>query len=171
MATPIAGGARGGKAEYFLHLQTKRAGKIKGEATAEGHGDDIIVSSWNWGLSSGAALGDSRVHTRRSYTALNIVKQIDSASTGLMSALATNDEVKEARLALRRAGGEQEAYLTLTLRGARVTALQHVGLDDGSTHETLSLAFTEVEVEYRPQKSSGQRSGASTFVDQLPDGS
>jgi type VI secretion system secreted protein Hcp len=157
-----------GSADYFLHVQTKRAGKVKGEAVAKGHEDDIVVSAWHWGLSAGSALGDTQATARRSYTAMTVHKQVDSATTPLMSALATNDEVKEARLALRRAGGAQDDYLIITLRGARVTSVEHHGDKDGSTREIITLAFTEVDVEYRVQRGSGLRGGSFMFSDTLP---
>jgi type VI secretion system secreted protein Hcp len=165
--TAAAAGSSG-SADFFLHVQTKRAGKVKGEASSAGHQDDIVVSGWSWGLQAGSALGDTQATARRSYSALTVHKQVDSATTALMSALATNDEVKEAKLSLRRAGGEQEDFLVVTLKSARITSLQHSGLDDGSTRETLTIAFTEVEVEYRPQKATGLRGGAFTFTDSLP---
>lgn len=168
MAIQTSASAGSGSADFFLHVQTKRAGKIKGESSAPGHQDDIVVSGWNWGLTAGAALGDTQANARRSYSALTVVKNIDSASTGLMSALATNDEVKEAKLSLRRSGGEQEDYFIITLKGARISSLLHSGQDEGSTQESLTIAFTEVEVEYRLQKTSGVRGGAFTFTDSLP---
>jgi type VI secretion system secreted protein Hcp len=148
----LGAAVEGGGADFFLHVQTKRAGKVKGESTSPGHADDIIVTGWAWG----------------SYSALTVHKQVDSTTTALMSALVTNDEVKEAKLSLRRAGGEQEDYLVITLKAARITSLQHSGADDGSTRETLTIAFTEVEVQYRPQQSSGVRGGTFVFNDTLP---
>src|SRR5262252_1215370 len=100
----------GSGADTFLHVQTKRAGKVKGEATEPGHADDIHVVGWQWGLASGSALGNTQATSRRSYSALTIHKQVDAATTALMSALATNDEVKEAKLTMRRAGGTQEDF-------------------------------------------------------------
>ena len=79
--------------DIFLHVKTRRAGKIKGEASAPEHADDIVVNAWSWGVAAGSAIGSGQATSRRSYKHLAIVKRIDSASTGLMSALATNDEV------------------------------------------------------------------------------
>lgn len=154
-------------ADIFLHVQTRRAGKIKGEATAENHEDDIVVSGWQWSLAASSALGSTQATGRRSYSALTVFKRIDQATTGLMSALATNDAVKEARLTMRRAGGEQEAFFTVTLKEARITSLNHVAEPNGDTRETVTIAFTKVEVEYRPQKASGGRSGSQMFTDEL----
>ena len=100
-------GAAQSSSDVFLHVQTRRAGKIKGESTLGGHEEDILLTSWNWGLSAASAIGSTQATGRRSYTALTVQKTIDQATTALMSALATNDPVKEARLTMRRAGGDQ----------------------------------------------------------------
>lgn len=166
---PNAPAAVRGDCDIFLHVQTKRAGKIKGEARGAGHADDIVVSGWRWGLSVSASVGMTRETSLRSYTALSVFKQIDSATTSLMSALATNDEVKEAKLTMRRAGGEQEDFFTVTLKEARVASVQHEVDAAGETRETVSLSFTQVEVEYRGQRASGGRGASSVFTDALHD--
>ena len=164
---PVSGD---GSADSYLHLQTKRAGKIKGEAANAGHEDDIVVTGWRWGLTSHAALGGSNSKERRSYSALTIEKHIDRASTGLMSALVANDEVKEAKLTLRRAGGKQEEFFTITVSDARVASLNHDTGADGYPRETLSIVFTKIEAEYTPQLATGQRGGSTSFVDQIYEG-
>ena len=164
----MAAAAHHSGADIFLHVQTKRAGKVKGESTTAGHVDDIVLTGWNWGLSAGSALGNTQATGRRSYTALTVCKHIDQATTALMAALATNDEVKEAKLTMRRAGGSQEDYFLITLKAARITSVQHDAVSDGGTQEVVTLAFTEVEVEYRPQRSGGGRGGSFMFTDTLP---
>ena len=153
-------------ADAYLHLQTKRAGKVKGEATAASHVDDIVVTGWSWGMSASAALA-SEQYERRSYTVLTIHKLIDRATTGLMAALATNDEVKEAKLTLRRAGGQQEVYFTVKLGMGRIASVSHQTDGEGHPHETMTIAFRKIDVEYQPQQSTGLRSGATTFNDEI----
>jgi type VI secretion system secreted protein Hcp len=165
--TAVVPGA-GSSADIFLHVQTARAGKVKGEAASPGHVEEIELTGWQWGLSASSAIGSTQATGRRSYTALTVHKRIDAATTALMSALATNDAVKEARLTLRRAGGEQEDFFIVTLKDARITSVQHAGEADGGTRESVGIAFTRVEVEYRPQKASGGRGGSMTFTDELP---
>lgn len=167
MATSSLAAGVGSPVDSFLHVQTKRAGKIKGEATSPNHVDDITVQAWRWGLDASSAIGSTQATGRRSYTSLIVQKQIDLATTALMAALATNDEVKEARLTLRRAGGEQEKYLVITLKGARVVSVHHDPDPEGHPCETVAIAFTKVEVEYHPQKASGLRGGSTTFTDEL----
>jgi type VI secretion system secreted protein Hcp len=153
--------------DIFLHVQTKRAGKVKGEAAAPDHEDDIVIASWNWGLSAGSAMGSGKGTARRAYKHLTVFKGIDSASTALMSALATNDEVKEARLAMRKAGEEQIDFFTIVLGGARVSAIEIEVDDHGTPVERVEFSFTKVEVEYRRQEGSGQSGASSSFMDEL----
>jgi type VI secretion system secreted protein Hcp len=161
-------GAGNGACDIFLHVQTKRAGKIKGEAKSKDHTDDIEVAGWNWGVSTPTAIGTGQATARRSWTALTVKKHIDAATTPLMSALVTNDEVKEAKLSMRRAGGEQLDFMIITLRGARISGVQHDVNENGDTLETVSIHFTQVEVEYVPQRTAGGRGGSTTFTDSLP---
>ena len=163
-----SGVARRGDCDIFLHVQAKRAGKIKGESRSPDHVDDIAVVGWRWGLSVSSSVGMTRETSLRSYTALTVFKGIDSATTPLMSALVTNDEIKEARLTMRRAGGAQEDFFVVTLKDARVASLQHESDADGETRETVAFSFTQVEVEYRGQRASGGRGASSIFNDSLP---
>ena len=126
-------------------MKTKRAGKIKGEAVAPDHADDILVTSWNWGMSQGSAIGSGQATARRAYKHLSIAKRIDSASTALMSALATNDEVKEARLAMRKAGEEQEDFFSILLERGAGGRDRHRGGRARHAVERVSFAFTKVE--------------------------
>ena len=115
----------GSASDIFLHVQAKRAGKIKGEAVTPGHEDDIIVKTWRWGVNGSSAIGSVQATARRSYTGVTLVKGVDCATTGLMSALATNDEIKEAKLTMRKAGEGQIDYFLITLKGARVSQIEH----------------------------------------------
>lgn len=152
--------------DIYLHVQTRRAGKVKGEAMVAGHEDAIVVASWTWGVKAGSAVGSGQATARRSYKHLVVFKAVDCASTALMSALASNDEVKEARLVMRKSGGEQEDYFTITLGGARVNAIDIEVDPNGTPVERVELSFTKVDVEYRRQQVSGQLGAASCFSDE-----
>ena len=156
-----------GSSDIFLLVQTKRAGKIKGEAATVGHEDEIIISSWRWGAQASSDLGASGQAVRRSYSGLTVTKSIDSASTGLLSALATNDEVKEAVLTMRKSGGEAVDYFFVKLQEARVVQVDHSSDDQGGTRETVTFAFRKVEVEYRRQQKGGGKGASSVFNDEV----
>jgi type VI secretion system secreted protein Hcp len=118
-------------------------------------------------VSVNTAIGSTAATARRSYKHLVITKGIDSSSTALMSALVTNDEVKEAKLTMRKAGGDALDYFTMTLNGARVVALDITVAADGRPVETVAFAFTKIDVEYKKQQGAGQSTGAYSFIDEV----
>jgi len=159
--------AGGEASDVYLHVQTKRAGKIKGESTAGGHDGDIQVRSWSWGANAGSAIGSTAATARRQYRQLVVTKGIDSASTGLLSALATNDEVKEATLTMHKAGGEALDYYRMTLHNARVVGVDLEVGGDGRPTERVSFTFTAVDIEYQRQDEAGQSCGSFSFSDEV----
>jgi len=156
-----------GSGDIFLSVQTKRAGKVKGESAVPGHEDEIAISSWRWAVQASSSLGATAATARRSYSGLTVVKAIDSASTALLSALATNDEVKESVLTMRKSGGEAVDYFFIKLKEARVTQIEHSANEHGEASEVVTFAFRKVEVEYRRQESSGGRGASSVFTDEI----
>ena len=167
MPTHLSEFAAGAGSDIFLHVQTKRAGKIKGEANTEGHADDIDVHAWNWGVAAGSAIGSTAATARRSYKHLVVSKGIDSASTGLLNALISNDEVKEATLTMRKAGGEALDYYRMTLKDARIVGVDVDVAPDGRPLEKVVFAFTKIEIEYQRQQASGISGGACVFSDEV----
>ncbi|MGC3987163.1 MAG: type VI secretion system tube protein Hcp [Pseudorhodoferax sp.] len=162
-----AAGGRDVASDLFLSVQTKRAGKVKGEVTTAGHEEEIQLLRWNWGVSANTAIGSTERTARRAYRQLVVTKGIDAASTALLSALATNDEIKEAVLTMRKAGGEALDYFTMTLESARVVAVDIEVGDDGRPVERVSIAFTKIGIAYQPQQSAGLGSGTFSFDDEV----
>jgi type VI secretion system secreted protein Hcp len=156
-----------GAIDVFLSVQTKRAGKLKGESAAIEHKDEIVVHGWSWGVAASSAIGSAQATGRRSYKNLVVTKRIDSASTALMSVLATNDEVKEAKLCMRKAGEGQRDYFTITLSNARVNSLDIECGENGDAIERISFTFNKVQVDYELQQATGQRGGSTSFQDEI----
>ena len=158
---PVAG------ADAYLSVRTKRAGELKGEVSAKGHENSIEVHGFEFGVAASSAIGSGQATARRQYKHLVVTKRLDSSSTSLMSALATNDEIKELKLSLRKPGLGQEDFFTITLSGARVVGLDIDFDAGGETVERASFAFTKIDVEYRVQGADGILGAASTFADEL----
>lgn len=162
--TPAAGAG-----DMFLFVKGARAGVIKGESQDTAHPEEIEVLSWSWGMQAtrnqvtGAAIGKASIQE------LKIVKKIDSASTGLMVALRTNEPIKEARLTLRKSGKGQLEYLKILIENGRVVSLTlDGGTPPGSAQvvEHVAFAFNRITVEYVPQGKDGQGKGAMQFQDE-----
>ena len=169
MANPVSHSADGKpiSTDIFLSVQTKRAGKIKGEVTTEGHVDEIKVNGWHWGVAASTAIGTTVATARRQYAPLVVTKDVDAASTSLLSALSSNDEVKEAKLTMRKAGGEALDYYVMTLGGARITEIELSVDHSSSPIEIVKFAYTKIEIEYKRQQGTGISGASSSFSDEI----
>jgi len=154
-------------ADVFLAVVGKKQGPLKGECRAVGHVDEISVLSWQWGMSAPTAVGSTQATRRRVHEALIVTKQLDSASTRLMSALAINEELKSVTLSLRKAGDHKDDFFTITLEAGRVSSLHVESDDNGGVHEVVKFAFQKIEVSYKPQLTAGGLGGAQVFQDEL----
>jgi type VI secretion system secreted protein Hcp len=155
------------KSDMFLSVESQRAGAIKGESTEKGFENQILVSGWSWGMKVPAVLGGSSARGRRTLAELRIIKAVDTASTSLMSVMVTNDLIKKAVLTVRKAGGVQIGYFSMTLERARITAYD-VGCEDGpELNEEISIAFEKIEISYHAQDEKGIKRGAHIFNDEV----
>jgi type VI secretion system secreted protein Hcp len=149
----------------FLKVEGAKQGQIKGEASDGAHMNEIEVRGWSWGMDGNAtAFGAKAAHA--TLQELVVRKAVDSASTGLMSALRNNEAIKKAVLTVRKAGGIASVpYLTITVEKARVVSHRLANVEDGAPElsEEIRIAFYKVQVEYRPQDSSGAGKGVNTF--------
>jgi len=167
MVTSAVNPAPASGADAYLSVRTKRAGELKGEVSAKGHENSIEVQGFQFGVAASSAIGSGQATARRQYKHLVVTKRLDSSSTSLMSALATNDEVKELKLALRKHGGSPEDFFTITLTAARVVGVDLDFDAGGDAVERASFAFTKIDVEYRVQGADGILGAASTFTDEF----
>ena len=153
------------RADMFLKIEGARQGQIKGEASDSAHTNEIEVSGWGWGM-DGNATGFAARAAHTTLQELVVRKPVDSASTGLMSALRNNEVIKKAVLTVRKAGGVASVpFLTITIEKARIVSHRLNNLVDGAPDlgEEIRIAFYKVQVEYRPQDASGAGKGVNTF--------
>lgn len=156
--------------DMFLKIESAKQGPIKGEAQDETHKDEINVISWSWGMRAHTAMGAAGASGKATLHELNIVKCVDSASTGLMSAMRNNDLIKKAVLTTRKSGGTPLEYCKITIEKGRITALDvesGTGGETGDLMERLSLAFQRISVEYVPQGPDGQARGGMLFETEI----
>ena len=155
--------------DMFLMVKGAKHGLIKGEAQDNDHKGEIDVLSWSWGMQAKTSLGGGTATGKSTINDLKIVKRVDSASTALMLALRTNEQIQKAVLTLRKAGKGHLEYLKVTIEQGRVTSLTVDGGDPpGSADvvERVSFSFNKIEVEYVPQGKEGLPQGGMTFQDQ-----
>ena len=161
-----------GTGDMFLMVKGARTGVIKGEAQDEGHKSEIDVLSWSWGMQAKVSLGGGLATGKANVQELKIVKKIDSATTPLMSALRTNEQIQKAVLTVRKAGKSQLEFFKITIENGRVISHSVAGGDEQGGHgvlERVSFSFNKISVEYTPQGKDGAGLGAMEFNDQFDD--
>jgi type VI secretion system secreted protein Hcp len=139
--------------DYFLKIEG-----IEGESTDDKHKNEIDVMSWSWGeTQSGTHAGGGGGGAGKvSMQDFNFVMSVNKASPKLMLACATGEHIKGAKLTCRKAGGEQQEYLTITFSDLLVSSYQTGGsAGDSVPIDQASLNFAKLEFEYKPQKPDG----------------
>lgn len=92
---------------------------------------------------------------------LLIEKSLDKSSPNLMMACATGKHYPEARIVVRKAGGDSSVeYLVIALKEVMVASYdtRAASTQDVLTEE-ISLKFARVEISYQPQKADGGKDG------------
>jgi type VI secretion system secreted protein Hcp len=139
--------------DYYLKIDG-----IEGEATDAKHKSEIDVESWSWGetQTGSAAHGAGGGAGKVSMQDFHFVMRVNKASPKLMLACATGQHIKKADLTCRKAGGDQQEYLKITLSDLLVSSYQTGGsTGDIVPTDQISLNFAKIEFEYKEQKADG----------------
>ena len=144
--------------DYFLKIDG-----VDGESTDDKHKGEIELESWSVGgvnsgsFSSGAGGGTGKVALQD----FHIVKKTDKASAKLLTSCCTGEHLKTATLVCRKAGGDQQEFLTVVLSPVLVSSYQTSGSagSDVIPMEQVSLNFGKIEFKYKEQKPDGSLGG------------
>jgi len=153
----------------FLSVNGARHGQITGEAQDDKHKNEVEVLGWSWGMQGKPSLGAGTATGKATMRELRILKRIDKASTALMSALRTNEPIKEAVLTIRKTGKKPLEYLKIKIEDGRVVSLEIEAGDASNSSavlERVAFSFNKISIEYTPQGADGQALGSTSFEDQ-----
>jgi type VI secretion system secreted protein Hcp len=144
--------------DYFLKIDG-----VQGESVDVKHKGEIQLESFSWGEASpggagpGAGGGAGKVHMQD----LVVTMTVSKASPKLMLACATGKHHKEATLTARRSGKAQQEFLVFKFKDVIVTSYQTGGSAQADVPvDQASLGFSEIQLEYRPQKADGSLDAA-----------
>jgi type VI secretion system secreted protein Hcp len=140
--------------DYFLKIDG-----IAGESADAGHKGEIDLISFSWGenqqvatATAGTGGGAGKVRMQD----LHVVMRVNKASPQLLLACASGQHLKSAVLTARKAGGQKQEFLVLTLNDLLVSSYVTGGAaDQPFPIDQVSLTFGRIVVEYRPQKPDG----------------
>ena len=134
-----------------------KIGDIKGESLDSKHKDEIEVLSWSWGVSQsgGGIPGGGGGAGKANFQDFSFLHYIDKSSPVLLKACATGQHIKEATITVRKAGKGQQEFLIIKMNDILVTSVALSDSDKAPIAEHVSLNFSKVELEYKPQKPDG----------------
>ncbi len=144
--------------DYFLKIDG-----IDGESVDAKHKNEIDVESWSWGESQsgthvgGGGGGAGKVQMQD----FHFVSRVSKAGPKLFLACANGQHFKEAKLVARKAGKQQQDFLTWTFSDVLVNGY-HTGGTEVGPMDQVSLNFAKAKVEYRAQKADGTLETAVT---------
>lgn len=145
--------------DYFLKLDG-----IEGESHDDKHKNEIDLHSWSWGEtqtgthSAGGGGGAGKVDMQD----FHFVMSVNKASPKLMLACASGEHIKKATLTCRKAGKDQQPYMTVVMTDLLVASYQTGGSGHGNEvpNDQISLNYAKIEWEYKEQKPDGTLGGA-----------
>lgn len=139
---------------------------IDGESLDTDHKNEIDVINWKWNIHQEANMhtGSGGGAGKASVDDLEFEHYVDRSSPNLMKYCLTGKHIDEAKLTVRKAGGNPLEYLKLTLSDVVVTKVQPYGTEEDSVRirERISLSFSRVKQEYTVQNAQGGSGGAVT---------
>ncbi|EQM71290.1 hypothetical protein L682_06620 [Aquipseudomonas alcaligenes OT 69] len=140
-----------------------KIGDVEGESADKSHGKEIDVLAWSWGMSQSGNMhqGGGGGAGKVSVQDLSLTKYVDKSSPNLMMACSSGKHYPEAKLTIRKAGGESPVeYLIITMSEVLISSVSTGGSggEDRLT-ENISLNFAQVKVDYQPQKADGAKDG------------
>ena len=135
----------------------QRLATSKANPSNSKHKDEIEVLSFSWGVTMPPPVGTGGGSGagKAVFQNLSLVHAIDSASPKLLEACATGMHIKDATVTHRKAGKGQQEYLILKMTDVTVTGVVHGGASGEVASETITLAFSKVDLEYKPINATG----------------
>jgi type VI secretion system secreted protein Hcp len=138
---------------------------IDGESTAERHAKEIDILEFTDGFALiTAATTGGRGVGKAVCDGFTLKKHFDTASIGLIGALANGTAIAGGLLTFEKAGEGAKVFLTVSLTGVRVTSVAQAAVPDDAISETVTLVPAGYEFSYRPQDPKGNPGNAVKFA-------
>ena len=130
---------------------------IDGESTDAKHKSEIDIESFSFGATHpGSTGGTGSGAGKVSMQDFSFTTQVNKASPKLFLACASCQHIKTALLTVRRAGGQQQDFLKITLSDVTVSGYHQGAAEAPDTpRDQASLNFSKIQVSYSGQRPDG----------------
>lgn len=135
---------------------------IPGDATADGHKDEIELLGWNFGGSNAGGFGISGPGGGGGKVQMNdfvFTMHADKSAPKLFEAMSTGKHIPKATLSVRKAGGSAVDFLKWDMDNILISSFHTVGNGILPTVE-ISLNFAKIQAEFKTQNNDGTAGGS-----------
>jgi len=141
--------------DFFLSVETKKGGFVKGESQSDPVRDQINVRKFTIALNSPTDY-DDQAAGRVQLEHAEFEFDTSLATTPLFSTLCNNDVIKQATLTCRKTGttGKHVTFLQWRFHQARLVSFKNSG-EGENVSDTIKIAYAAIEVWYGQQKHDG----------------
>lgn len=149
--------------EGYLKLTGAKAGWIKGESRDKAHADWIEIESFSWGGIAPRDTATGQASGKRQYQPFRFVAQSDTSLVPSLTAFATNEELTEAIIAVRKQGASFD-YLTAMFQKSSYGGFDFAFGGEPGTIE-FTLLFDMVQVTHTAENADGSAGKQTIFQD------
>jgi type VI secretion system Hcp family effector len=132
----------------YMDFKGKVQGSVKGDVTAAGYKDQIIVTSVEFGIGRPTDQNTGLASGRQVYRKLTVTKVVDKSSPLLLTASA-NNESATINLSYVAEGATHKNFVSVNLTGCMVQDFNHMMFDDGSRVEKLLISYQTLEYTWK----------------------
>jgi len=146
-----------GQVDSFLKVDG-----IQGDATSDGHTNEIELTGWNFGGTNAGGFGVSGPGGGAGKVQVNdfvFTMHADKSAPKLFQAMATGKHIPSAVLSVRKAGGSAVDFLKVNLTNLLVSSFHTTGNGLLPAIE-VSLNFAKIEMEFKTQNNDGTAGGS-----------
>ena len=126
---------------------------IKGNCTADGYADHIVVHSFSFGVGRGISMEagnmSNREASRPQLSEINITKLADNSATALFKEAVTGASGKKVVIKFVQTGADSvQEFMDYTLEDVLVSGYSVSADSEGDPMETISLSYSKIMVNY-----------------------
>jgi type VI secretion system secreted protein Hcp len=139
------------QSDFFLKIDG-----IDGESLDEKHKNEIHINSYGFGAQNtgtGVSAGGTAIGRVQD---IHFTKHVDKSSPNLFINCCSGKPIPTVVLTVRKAGEKPQDYMLLTLSDVVISSYEHKGANhEELPTETVSLSFSKIKYEYKPQAADG----------------
>jgi type VI secretion system secreted protein Hcp len=140
--------------------------KVDGITGQNGLAEFVEISSFSLGVSNSTTIGSATGGAgagKAKFDDVHITKPVDASTPKLFQAVATGKHIPTVVLSLRKEGGAEPTFETITLTDVFVTSFQQEGVStDALPTEQVTFAYGKIEFAFTPPRGKG--AGAPVVV-------